>query len=248
MSARRDGPGAGPVFYVCGDTARSPARSGIQTVVRSLAAAFAARRANVRPVVWHPGWRHLRALPPDRSLGPEAEPLRDPLGREPDLWRHPRVWPAALFAGGQGNRVPIHLYAGERHAPAGSWVLLPELLYGPGRLPRLIDYTHRHGWRLAAILHDAIPVQRPEFVPPGLPALHAMYMRGLSRADLILPNSEATAEGWREFIARENLPAPPLRVCALACDLPGIPRARVPPAAGADRGSRMLCVSNAGAA
>ena len=67
--------------------------------------------------------------------------------------------------------MPIHLHA--PRAPAGTWVLLPELVYRAGRLQQLADYVHRHGWRLAAILHDTIPVEHPEFVPPGLPALHA---------------------------------------------------------------------------
>ena len=213
-----------PVFYVCGDTARNPARSGIQTVVRSLAAAFGARRDPVRLVVWQPGWKHLRPLAPERSLGLGAEPLRDPA----------RWW---------DHRLPIHFHPGHRRAPAGSWVLLPELMYRDPRLHQLIDYTHRHGWRFAAILHDAIPVQHPEFVPPELPALHANYLRRLSRADLILPNSQATAQGWEEFLTRENLPRPPARVCTLACDLPGSPRVRVPSPRGSTLGVRMLCVS-----
>ena len=244
MSTRRHhAPDDWPVLYVCGDTARSPARSGIQTVVRSLAAAFGTQRAPVRPVVWKTGWNHLRALPPDWSSGLGAEPLCDPSSRAVGLWHSPRAWPAALLAGGRGNRVPVHLYPRSRRLPAGGWVLLPELVYRPGRLQQLIDYVHQHGWRLAAILHDAIPVQHPEFVPPGLPETHANYLRALTRADLILPNSEATAQGWREFITRENLPAPLLRVCTLACDLPGVPRVRVPSAITQNQSARLLCVS-----
>ena len=224
MTTRHGPPGERPVFYVCGDTVRNPARSGIQTVVRSLAAAFGAQRAPVRPVFWAADAQHLRALPPDWSLGLGAEPLRDP----------PAWW---------GHRVPLGLHPRHRRAPAGSWVLLPELMYVQDWLPQLTRYVHRRGWRLAAILHDAIPVRHPEFVPPGLPALHARYLRALSRADLILPNSESTAGGWREFIARENLSAPPLRVCTLACDFPGVSRVRVPPETGPGRGGRLLCVS-----
>ena len=60
---------------VVGDTVRNPGRSGIQTVVRSLAAAFGAQDAPVRLVVWKANSRHLRPLPPEYSAGLGAEPL-----------------------------------------------------------------------------------------------------------------------------------------------------------------------------
>ncbi len=224
MTTRRDPPAGPPIFYVCGDTAGNPARSGIQTVVRSLAAAFGGQTRRVRPVIWDFGWKHLRPLPPDWSLGLGAETLRDP----------PSVW---------GHRVPIHLHPRHRRAPVGSWVLLPELMYHEGQARQLAEYVHRHGWRLAAILHDLIPVHHPEFVPPGLPAIHAAYARGLSRADVILPTTATGAREWNTFVAHEELPSPPVRVCALASDLPGIPRVRSLQPDVRGRGARMLCVS-----
>ena len=232
-----------PIFLVVGDTVRNPGRSGIQTVVRSLAAAWGARDAAVRPVVWNARFSHLGPLPPELSLGLGAEPLRDPQGTPLSLLWTPTAWPAWLFARGATHRLPIHLHPRHRGELRGSWVLLPELMYR-GRAAELIDYAHRHGARVAAILHDAIPVQHPEFVPPDLPANHAEYMRALARADLILPNSEASAAGWREFIEKEQLRGPPVRTCTLACDLPGIPRVQVireDPEPGAP--VRMLCVS-----
>ena len=235
---------ATPLFYVCGDTARNPGRSGIQTVVRSLAAAFGAAGAPVRPVIWRPSNAHLRPFPAAWSLGLGAEPLRDPPTPLRDFLRRPASWPALLLAGGHAEHVPLHRHPRHLDAPPGTWVLLPELLYGGNRAAALVDYVHRRGWRLAAILHDAIPVQRPEFVPPGLPSDHAEYMRALGRADLILPNSESTAAGWREFMDRERLASPPVRVCTLACDLPGTPRVRtLPPAHAPAASPRLLCVS-----
>ena len=235
---------AAPIFYVCGDTARNPGRSGIQTVVRSLAAAFGGTDAPVRPVIWRPSNQHLRPFPTAWSLGLGAEPLRDPPTSPRDFLRHPASWPALLLAGGDAAHVPVHRHPRHLDAPPGTWVLLPELLYGANRATHLVDYVHRRGWRLAAILHDAIPVQHPEFVPPGLPADHAEYMRALARADLILPNSEATTQGWRDFMDRERLASPPVRVCTLACDLPGTPRVRTPPPPAApDTPPRALCVS-----
>ena len=232
-----------PIFYVCGDTARNPGRSGIQTVVRSLAAAFGTIGAPVRPVIWRPSDAHLRPLPAAWSLGLGAEPLRDLPASPLAFFRHPVSWPAILLTAGNPERVPLHRHPHYLGTPPGTWVLLPELLYGGNRAGHLVDYVHHHGWRLAAILHDTIPVQHPEFVPPGLPADHAEYMRALSRADLILPNSEATAEGWRRFMDREGLPSPPIRVCTLACDLPGLPRVRTIKSSAPDTPTRLLCVS-----
>ena len=233
-----------PVFLMVGDTVRNPGRSGIQTVVRSLAAAFGAQHAPVRLVVWKANLQQLRPLPPELSAGLGAEPLRDPPGTPLSLLWTPLAWPAWLFSRGRLHLLPLHLHPRHRRELRGAWVLLPELMYR-GRAGEFIAYAHRHGARVAAILHDAIPVQHPEFVPPDLPAHHAEYLRALSHADLILPNSEASAEGWREFMAKEKLTGPPVRTCTLACDLPGIPRERsVAPAPAAPAPPvRLLCVS-----
>ena len=234
------------LFMIVGDTVRNPGRSGIQTVVRSLAAAFGAMRAPVRPVSWHADRRQLRPLRPEWSLGLGAEPLRDPPGWPGwPLLTQPAAWPWWLLAGGKGAAVPLHRHPHHRRARKGSWVLLPELLYRDTRARELVAYVHARGWRLAVIFHDAIPVQHPEFVPPGLPGFHAEYMRALSRADLILPNSEASADGWHEFMEKEGLASPPLRTCTLACDLPGTPRVRTVADQERKAGEavRMLCVS-----
>jgi glycosyltransferase involved in cell wall biosynthesis len=231
------------IFLVVGDTVRNPGRSGIQTVVRSLAAAFGAHRDPVRPVVWKANERQLRPLPPPLSAGLGAEPLRDPPGVPLALLWTPLAWPGWIAGRGGLHQVPIHRHPRHRGDLRGAWILLPELMYR-GRAADLVAYAHRYGARVAAILHDAIPIQHPEFVPPDLPADHAGYMRALGSADLILPNSEASADGWREFMAREKLAGPPVRTCLLACDLPGIPRETTPgpdPAPG--ESTRILCVS-----
>ena len=234
-----------PVFLVAGDTARTPARSGIQTVVRSLAGAFAERRAPVRPVIWNARHAWLRPLPPELELGPGAEGLRDPARwlTWDLLRRQPSAWLPWVRTGGRGKFLPLHGHPLHRRAPPGTWVLLAELMY-KGRAGQLVDYAHRHGWRVAAIFYDSIPVDRPEFVPPTAPATHARYMRELAGADLILPISETSAEGWRAFVEREGLTGPPVRTCTLACDLVGTPRVRTPPPDKAPgEPVRMLCVS-----
>ena len=234
-----------PVFLVAGDTARSPARSGIQTVVRSLAGAFGASGAPVRAVIWNARHAWLRPLPPELELGPGAEPLRDPARwlTWDLLRRQPSAWLPWVRTGGRGKFLPLHGHPLHRRAPPGAWVLLAELMY-KGRAAQLVDYAHRHGWRVAAIFYDSIPVDRPEFVPPAAPATHAQYMRDLAGADLILPISETSAAGWKDFVAREGLRGPPVRTCTLACDLVGTPRVQTPPPDKVPgEPVRMLCVS-----
>ncbi len=234
-----------PVYLAVGDTARNPGRSGIQTVVRSLAAAFGAANLPARLVVWHAPSGNFRPLRPEWSLGLGAEPLRDPPVTVASLLAQPTTWPWWVGAGGRGGFVALHHHPQYRRTPPGTWVLLPELVYGEARADRLVAYVRRRGWRLAVIFHDAIPVQHPEYAPPKLPRLHAEYMRALSGADLILPNSEQSADGWRDFLRKEGLRSPPVRTCTLACDLPGSPRVRTVPETTRDPGApvRMLCVS-----
>ena len=234
-----------PVFLVAGETAKNPGRSGIQTVVRSLAGAFGRRGAPMRLTTWNRRKQCLRALPPELELGPDAEPLRDaPMRFGAAVLGHPTTWPAWVRAGGKARFVPIHRHPLHHRAPPGAWVLLAELMYGEPGVDHLVDYVHRCGWRLAAIFYDTIPVDRPDLVPPELPGNHARYMRGLAGADLILPISEASADGWRAFMAREGLAGPPVRAVPLACDLVGIPRVRsIPPARPPSEPVRMLCVS-----
>ena len=234
----------GPVFLVVGDTARNPARSGIQTVVRSLAGAFGKMRAPVRLVLWNARLSTVRPLPPELSVGEDAEPLRDRPERWPRaLWTQPLAWPQWLLSGLRGKFVPIHRHPFYRRAPAGTWVLMPELMY-KGRARLLVDYVHRHGWRLAVVLHDTIPVDHPEFVPTALPSQHAGYLRAFADADLILPTSESCADGWRRFCAGEDRKSPPVRICKLACDLAGVPRVTTPKSTDpAHSAVRILCVS-----
>lgn len=235
------------VLLMVGDTVINPGRSGIQTVVRSLASALGAMKANVRPVVWNNRYNQLRPLPPDASIGLAAENLRDVPGTPLSLLWHPKAWGPWLLNRSNVSRLPLHQHPGYTDLSAGTWVLMPELIYRD-RAAEFIRYAHRRGWKVALIFHDAIPVQFPEYVPPELPANHAGYMRAFAQADLILPTSTTTDQGWREFMDKEGLRSPPTRICSLACDIPGVPRVRTPredlaPLPGPETPVRMLCVS-----
>ena len=115
-------------------------------------------------------------------------------------------------------------------------------MYGSDRVARLTAYARRHGMRMAAIFHDALPVQFPEYSRPGSAELHRTYMRGLAKMDLILPNSEVSAQAWQDCLRREGIASPALRVVPLAAEIPGVLRATQPPADPAGP-VRALCVS-----
>jgi glycosyltransferase involved in cell wall biosynthesis len=167
--------------------------------VRSLAAALGRAGANVRAVIWDSDANCLRLLPPTLSIGLVAERLRDPAA----------------------PTVPWH----ELPHTRGHWVLMPELMYD-GAGARLVEYCHQSGAKLAVVFYDAIPVSHPQFVPSTLSERHTGYLRDFSRADKILPISEASAEAWREFVAAHGLPRPAVRTCLLASDLSATTRVR----------------------
>jgi glycosyltransferase involved in cell wall biosynthesis len=228
------------IFVAAGDTARNPARSGIQTTVRRLVAELARRfAARTRLAYWNRHTGFLQSLPPQFSLGLAAETLR----RDFRLSLSQRI--AAFpgwFPGRADHRIPLHRHPGYARDLRDAWLLLPELLYGVRRAERLISYARRHGMKIAAIFHDAIPVEHPEYCPPGLPELHRAYMRELSKVDLVLPVSEVTASAWQNLIRREGLPPPKVQVIPLAAEIAGVPRVLHPPTprTGTIRG---LCVS-----
>lgn len=234
------------IFLAVTDTVHNPGRSGIQSVVRSLAGAFGRGKDHlppVHPVIWHNGLKYFRPMPPTLSLGLAAEPLREAPGLPlRELLLHPQAWPAWVATRGRPHQVPLHLHPVYRRQLRDSWLFMPELAYS-GRTQLFVDYAKRHGMRFSAIFHDAIPIQRPEFVPPDLPGNHAEYMRALAGGDLILPNSQNSANGWNEFVAAERLKGPRVEVCTLASEIPSAPREQRPKEADPARPVRMLCVS-----
>ncbi len=231
-----------PLYVSVTDTATNPARSGIQMVVRSLVGALGRMaRDRARLVVWHPPTDSLRSMPPDVSVGLGGENLRDDAPVRLREWiGEPRPW----LAGARPDRLPLHFHPRHRQELPGAWLLLPELIYRSGNAGKFIAYAHRQGMRVAAIFHDAIPIEHPEFAPPGLTDLHREYMRGLATCDLLLATSETSAASWHAFIREEKLAPIPLKIIRLASEIPGAPRVlQARPVA--DDPVRALCVSTA---
>ena len=232
-----------PVFLVVGETAQTAARSGIPTLVRCLAGACGRRGDPVRLVGWCAGGESLRGLPPEWSLGWDAERLRGGGGAVGRV-------AASLYDPAAGTpddpvaRQPaLHELPAAELPPPGSWVVLPEVLYG-GQTERLVDYVQRHGWRLAVMLHDLLAVNEPELFPPGVPNEHERYLRACSRADLVLPVSEFTAKDWRVFCEAKGLAAGPVEVCQPGADTCVRFLTEGPPPRDSAAPVRILCVSS----
>ena len=234
---------------IVGDTARNPGPLGHPdggAQPRGGVRRDGARRCG--SVVWHPD----AATPAPAAAGMVARPGRGTVARPAGLARvaAPAAGGVAVVAArgrarANSSRCTVIRCTAARRRARGC--CCPNCSTATARARQLVDYVHRRGWRLAVIFHDAIPVQHPEFVPPELPALHAEYMRALSRADLILPNSEASAEGWREFMRQGKISRSPAGAHLHA----GLRPARHPARADAagrrharpDAPVRMLCVS-----
>lgn len=229
-----------PVFMLVGNTARTADRSGIPTTVRSLAGAFGRMDAPVRPVMWDDATRAVYLLPPELSIGLDADALRPPTREDSapafcaptagDLYRPYTDTPA------------LHGFPPEQSLPDGSWVFLPEVLPGE-QITLLLDYVGRHRWKLAVIVYDLMPNHEPQFFPFGAANEHEVYLRAVSAADLILPVSEFVAADWERFVNAKELPKAQCKVCLPGADLCAQPRTEGSPRRAPDAPVRVLCVS-----
>jgi len=125
--------------------------------------------------------------------------------------------------------------------PSGSWLVLPEIIYGK-RARRVIDCARRRKMRVAAIFHDAIPLSHPNLMRPDAVQRHPEYMKALCRIDLVIAVSDSAEEQFRAFAQKHGQRLPQLTVCRLPGELVGKKRsaAKVVDFSGL---VRILCVS-----
>jgi len=105
-------------------------------------------------------------------------------------------------------------------SPTGSWLVLPEIVYG-NRAPRVIDYARRRKMGVAAIFHDAIPLSHPDLMRPEPVEFPPEYMKALCGTDLVIAVSDSAAEQFRTFAQKHGQRLPPLSVCRLPGELVG---------------------------
>ncbi len=228
------------IYLETSHTARSNARTGIQTVVRGLVAGLSAHRCGARPVRWSFKQEGLTPLKQEwevnlgiPSQGRAHLPLSSVL--------RPRHWPLFARTLGMDYKAPLHLHPWHAERLGGGWLILPELI--EGRHMRLVaGYAKTHGLRVAGIFHDAIAWLHPELVLHWTREQHADYMMALAELDAVIAVSRQSARDFSEFHESRGGGAPQVFVCGLAAEIAGEAReAHVKDAGGEP--VKILCVS-----
>jgi hypothetical protein len=220
--------------------------TGIQNTVFNLASRYA-ERPEAGFVVFDDVRRCLVAVPfskvQEGLRGEDGTRARAVVGVQRLLDRLPAVLRERVV-GQTSRRLRRVLERGLRIRQVGGEpfsVAREDLVLVPGAcwhedavLPELIRRKRQIGFRLAAVVHDLMPVFHPTFYPPGFPASFGQHMRELFRhADRLLANSRHTQGEVQRFCAEEGLPAPRCQVFRLgdshasaapvAPDLPLVP-------------------------
>jgi glycosyltransferase involved in cell wall biosynthesis len=90
---------------------------------------------------------------------------------------------------GAARGVPIE-------AGPGDWLITPEL-FSEHERPGMSSWLISRACRAAALYHDSIPLQYPEFTWPQSVTRHPHYLKMLACFDLVIANSNASArEIW----------------------------------------------------
>jgi len=201
-------------------TSHTRAQTGIQRVVRSLAAELA-RTGELHPICFDPhllGWRRLDAG--------EHAALADRTGHASSRGAR---WSLRHKVLGRARRL-----LGQRHpAPAGEALICPELFSAraAAHFPEL--FAAVRGPRVA-VFHDAIGLKFPEHTPPATISRLPAYLRELAQFDGVAAVSEDSAASLREFWSWAELRAtPPVVTIPLGVD--ALPAPTPPPPPGLPR-------------
>jgi glycosyltransferase involved in cell wall biosynthesis len=198
------------IYYWIHHTGEYAGNTGVQRVVRNLAAALTDLGLDVVLVRWcaerdaivHADRRWGEGL--SRYGGPSLQVGRD-----------------------EGE--PIHLAAADHGKLAGAWLLLPEVPHvaGPGspNLAVVFDYARFYGLRSVGIFYDLVPLRRPGY--EALVPDHERYARALVAAELLLAishHSGDTLRKWWEEAGYDAARLPRLVAIPLPAEIVGIPR------------------------
>jgi glycosyltransferase involved in cell wall biosynthesis len=86
--------------------------------------------------------------------------------------------------------------------------------------------------RLAVIFFDLIPLKMENIYPPGTVPIFKQYWDLFAECDVALPISWSVAADLRRYLSDRGLRTPPIVVCPLAGEPPGVPRQRAAREAG----------------
>ena len=91
---------------------------------------------------------------------------------------------------------------------AGDWLVVTSVTQTPGPLRRPIDQWRDQGGHVLQVVHDLLPIRVPGFFP-GAQEWFSEWLRVVTtRADLLVCDSEATADDLRSWLV-ENPPDRP---------------------------------------
>lgn len=209
------------ITMVVTNAAKDPANSGCVRVTRQLARTLAARGdVDLWLVAWNAETRRWQPLAP---------PARDMLAR----------------FDGPSPAARAHHVASDT-APAGGWLLLPEILEEHEAAAIRLQARQR-GLHVAAIFYDAIPHTHPHLCSATLRDRHAGHMRGLAACDRVLAISVAAARDLEAFWASAGISGPSVDIIPLAGS-PGCRAGRDAPPKSSPPGrhegvAQLLCVS-----
>jgi glycosyltransferase involved in cell wall biosynthesis len=126
----------------------------------------------------------------------------------------------------------------DRAAGAADWFVTTEL-FSEAERPGLSAFLEGRRCRCAAIFHDAIPLRHPHITWPRSVARHPVYLKLLSRFDLVWTFSAATREDLLGYWRWLGVAAPRVNVLTPGADFNRLPRAAAPPEPGP---ASLLCV------
>jgi glycosyltransferase involved in cell wall biosynthesis len=188
--------------------------SGIQRVTIELCRAMAGA-ADIG-FLRHTGWRGFTAIGWPAIEAAMAELADDrPIPAPQGLWR--LQWDAVCaLAGVPGSLLPPARGPQARFAAGDTLLVLGAGWDDPGHAARVIATCRRHRLRLGVLLHDLIPLVRPEWCDPQTVRRFTLWSDALLRAaDLVLADSQATARDIAARRAALRLPALPAHVIRL---------------------------------
>jgi len=149
----------------------------------------------------------------------------------------------SLLSSGGRNLTPAELIRAINVGRTRQSILFtPEVLLDGGALART-KWAKRHGFKFAAILHDIIPIYRPEFSDPKINEVFPGYLEAILRADAVWSNSRTTQDAFNGYAASIGRVMPPENGAVWLPGQFGEQPRRTGPAANAGPEIRVLCVS-----
>lgn len=188
-----------------------PDGEGFREIAPEAVAALYVRMASA-PAAATPGPAAQAEATPRARLAWLPREIRQPLGRAARAQR------AALHAGVAALKAMPALWRPGAATPLGAPLrdlARPGDVLGafgspwsaPGQPARMARDAAATGARIAVLVHDMIPLQRPEFCDRVQIAAFAAHMRAaLPVADVVFANSHATAAAVAAWSAHEGLP------------------------------------------